>query len=441
MYFLYSVLFGLALLLASPYFLLKGLRHNKYLHNLRARLGAVPESLRQAAPGALWVHAVSVGEVLAVAPLVKELRARFPARKLFVSTTTRTGQEMAQRRLACDATFYFPLDFAFACRRALEAIQPAMVVIAETEIWPNFFRETHRHGARLLLVNGRLSDRSFRGYRLWRFFLRRALAQVDFFLLQSAADASRLRELGALPERVAVGGNLKFDLPEPTPSELVAELERLAQGAPIVVAGSTLAREEEHLLKALHVSEQLKGRRPVLVLAPRHPERFEEVARWLEARGTNFVRRSQSAAVGQPRQRRGQWRTDGQRPEVVLLDTMGELAGAYGAATVAFVGGSLVPAGGHNPIEPALWGKPVVFGPSMENFRGIAGALLKVHGAFQVRSPEELGILLATLLGDPAACQRAGAAARAAIERERGATARCADRIAALLAGPPGAAA
>jgi len=434
MYFLYSVLFGLALVLASPYFLLKGLRHNKYLHSLRARLGAVPEGLRQAAPGALWVHAVSVGEVLAVAPLVKELRARFPARKLFVSTTTRTGQEMAQRRLACDGTLYFPLDFAFACRRALDALQPAIVVIAETEIWPNFFRETRRHGARLLLVNGRLSDRSFRGYRLWRFFLRRALAQVDFFLLQSAADASRLRELGAPPERVAVGGNLKFDLPEPAPSELVAELERLAQGAPIVVAGSTLAREEEQLLNALHVSEQVKGRRPILVLAPRHPERFEEVARWLEARGTNFVRRSHSAADGQ-------WRTDGQRPEVVLLDTMGELAGAYGAATVAFVGGSLVPAGGHNPIEPALWGKPVVFGPSMENFRSVAGALLKVHGAFQVRTPDELGILLATLLGDPAACQRAGAAARAAIERERGATARCADRIAALLEPPPGAAA
>ena len=218
MHFLYSVLFGLALVLASPYFFLKGLRQNKYLHNLRARLGAVPEVLRQPAPGALWVHAVSVGEVLAIAPLVKELRGRFPARKLFVSTTTRTGQEMAQRRIACDGVFYFPLDFAFAGRRALDALQPALILITETEIWPNFFRQARRRGTRLVLVNGRLSDRSFRGYRLWRFFLRRVLGDVDFFLMQSAADASRLRELGAPLERVAVGGNLKFDLPEPAPS-------------------------------------------------------------------------------------------------------------------------------------------------------------------------------------------------------------------------------
>ncbi len=426
MYHLYTWMLAAALVLLSPYFLLRGLRQQKYLHSLRARMGRVPDIVRQAGPGAVWVHAVSVGEVLAVAPLLKELRARLPGRKLLVSTTTRTGQEMAARRLDADATFYFPLDFAFACRRYLDAIKPALVVIAETELWPNFLRQARRAGARIVVINGRISDRSFRGYRFWRFFLRRVLAGVDAFLMQTDEDARRLRELGAAPERVSVGGNLKFDLPRPARPAFLDDLERLAQGAPIIVAGSTLAREEEQLLYALQLSGKVEGRQALLVLAPRHPERFEEVARLLTDRGADFVRRSQ-------------WRDNGRRPDVVLLDTLGELAGAYAAATVAFVGGSLVPAGGHNPIEPARWGKPGVFGASMENFRAVAGALLAAHGAFQVNSADELGVLLATLLDDPQACQRAGAAARAVVERQRGAVALCAERIAALLAPLPGA--
>lgn len=428
MYLLYSLLLGATLALLSPYFLLKGLRQNKYLHSLRARLGRVPEALRQPKVGALWVHAVSVGEALAVAPLIKELRARFPGRKIFVSTTTRTGQEMAAKRLEADGTFYFPLDFAFACRRALEAVQPALVVIAETEIWPNFLRQARRAGARVVFVNGRISDRSLRGYRLWRFFVRRSLSHADFFLMQSEEDARRIRALGAPPGRVAVGGNLKYDLPQPARPAFLAELERAAQGSPIVVAGSTMRGEEELLLDALLVSCEVKGPRPVLLLAPRHPERFETVAQLLHTRGLRVVRRSR-------------WRSDGHRPEVVLLDTLGELAGVYAAATVAFVGGSLVQHGGHNPIEPALWAKPVLFGPSMENFRSIAQALVEARGAFQVRTPQALGILLATLLNDPEACRRAGAAARAVVERERGAAARCAERIAALLSSREGAAA
>ena len=434
MYFLYSVLLGAALVLLAPYFFLRGLRRNKYLHNLRARLGRLPENLRprafgnsaDAAPGPIWIHAVSVGEALAVAPLLEELRRQFPERRLLVSTTTRTGQEMATEKLQADATFYFPLDFRFACRRVLSALQPVLVLIAETEIWPNFLREAHRSGARVAFVNGRISDRSFSRYRFWRFFIRRVLENVDFFLMQSEEDARRIRALGAPAARVAVGGNLKFDMPEPARPAFLGELERLANGTPIIVAGSTLAAEEEQVLDAVRVSRTVEGKDALLVLAPRHPERFDEVARLLTLRGSKFVRRSQ-------------WRTDGGRPEVVLLDTLGELAGVYAAATVAFVGGSLVPAGGHNPIEPALWGKPVVFGASMENFRSVARALVEARAGFQVRSSDELGILLATLLGDAAACQRAGAAARALVERERGATARCAARLAALLGQEPGA--
>ncbi|MEE9234787.1 MAG: 3-deoxy-D-manno-octulosonic acid transferase [Candidatus Acidoferrales bacterium] len=426
MYFLYSLLLGAALLLLSPYFLLKGLRQNKYLHNLRQRLGRLPDAVRQpaprsSAPGAVWLHAVSVGEALAVAPLLKELRQRLPGRKLLVSTTTRTGQEVAAQRLDCDATFYFPLDFAFACRRALEGVKPALVVIAETEIWPNFLRQARRRGARVVFVNGRISDRSFGRYRRFRFFVRRALANVDLFLMQSQEDARRLRELGAPAERVAVGGNLKFDLPQPARPAFLEELERVAQRAPIVVAGSTLAGEEKKILDALRVCTEMDGRQAVLLLAPRHPERFEEVARLLAERGLRFIRRSRWSAI------------DG-RPDVVLLDTLGELAGAYAAATVAFVGGSLVPAGGHNPIEPALWGKPVIFGPSMENFRDVARALLEAKAAYRVSSSDELGILLAALLADPIACRRAGEAARQMVERERGAAARAAARIAELLA-------
>jgi 3-deoxy-D-manno-octulosonic-acid transferase len=424
MYLLYSVLLGLTLVLLSPYLLLKGLRQSKYLHSLRERLGRVPEKAREvaakAAGGTVWVHAVSVGEALAVAPLLKELRARLPGQPVLVSTTTRTGQEVAARRLDADATFYFPLDFGFACRRALADVRPALIVIAETEIWPNFLREARRAGARVAFVNGRLSDRSFRRYRRFRLLLRGVLAHVDYFLMQTEEDARRMRELGAPAERVAVGGNLKYDLPQPSRPAFLDELVAAAQRAPIIVAGSTLPAEEEKILRAVDICGEVGGRKPVLVLAPRHPERFNDVAELLEKQNVKFIRRSQ-------------WTPPDGRPPVVLLDTMGELAGTYAAATVAFVGGSLVPAGGHNPIEPALWGKPVLFGPSMENFRAIARSLVAAKAAFQVHSADELGVLLAALLSNPAACERAGEAGRILVERERGAAARCAARIASLI--------
>lgn len=427
MYFLYSMMLATVLALLSPYLLLRGWRQNKYLHSLRQRLGRIPAHVRQhrrrrdRSASVVWVHAVSVGEVLAVEPLVAELRRRFPGRKVLVSTTTRTGQELARRRFGRDTVFYFPLDFAFACRRLLRAVQPALVVIAETEIWPRFLYEAHRAGARVVFVNGRLSDQSFSGYRRWRFLVRRALAPVDLFLMQSEEDARRLRALGVPADRVQVGGNLKFDLPAPARPDFLAALEQLADGRSVVVAGSTARDEEEKVLAAMETCCQAGGRRPLLVLAPRHPERFEEVARLLTERRVDFVRRSELSAANGPVQ-------------AVLLDSLGELAGAYAAATVAFVGGSLVPGGGQNPIEPAIWGKPVVFGPSMENFRDAARWLVDAGAAFQVQSSQGLGLLLATLLDDAEARQRAGSAARAVVERERGAVTRCAERIVALLA-------
>jgi 3-deoxy-D-manno-octulosonic-acid transferase len=213
---------------------------------------------------------------------------------------------------------------------------------------------------------------------------------------------------------------LKYDLPQPSRPAFLDELVAAAQRAPIIVAGSTLPAEEEKILHAVDICGEVGGRKPVLVLAPRHPERFNDVAELLERQNVQYIRRSQ-------------WTPPDGRPPVVLLDTLGELAGTYAAATVAFVGGSLVPAGGHNPIEPALWGKPVLFGPSMENFRTIAVSLVAARAAFQVHSADELGILLAALLSNPAACERAGEAGRILVERERGAAARCAARIAALI--------
>lgn len=425
MYFLYSLMLGMALALLGPLLLLFPNKRNRYMHSLGQRLGSVPRRVQQAETGAIWVHAVSVGEVLAVEPLVAELRRRFPQRKVLISTTTRTGQELARLRYGEENVFYFPLDFAFACRRVLRAIKPALVVIAETEIWPNFLREARRAGARLAFVNGRLSDRSFRGYRRLRGLLRRALAPVDLFLMQSEEDVKRMRAVGAREDRVQAGGNLKFDLPLPKRPDFLPDLERVAQSAPIIVAGSTLAGEEEQVLEAVSTARSVKGRKPVLVLAPRHPERFEEVARLLAKRDVHFIRRRQLAEAGG-------------RPDVVLLDTLGELAGVYAVATLAFVGGSLVPKGGHNPIEPAFWGKPVLFGPSMENFRSMAEALVKAGAAFQVNSAEAMGLVLATLLASPEACERAGAAARAVVESERGASVRCADQLAALLQSAPG---
>ena len=424
MHFLYSLMLGGAFLLLAPFVLLVPAWREKYAPSLAARLGRVPGALRQPDKGAIWVHAVSVGEVIAIGPLVGELRQRYPHRKVLVSTTTRTGQELARLRFGEESVFYFPLDFVFACRRVLRGIRPALVIIAETEIWPNFLREAKRFGASVVLVNGRVSAKSARGYRRWKWFFRSVLSNVDLFLMQTQTDASRLHPAlngaGAGPGGIRVTGNLKFDQPPPQPAKFIPELERIAASAPIVVAGSTMPGEEDGLLEAMRACAASGARKPVLVIAPRHPERFGEVAKLLTARGVHYQRRTALEDTGR-------------RPEVVLLDTLGELAGTYAAATVAFMGGSLLPYGGHNPIEPAMWGKPILFGPSMENFQSVASELRKAGAAFEVRSPKALGILLATLLADPGKRERAGAAARTVVEQQRGATRRSVEEISRLL--------
>jgi len=429
-YFLRSVLLGMALPLIGGYYLLRDRRQRKrYRPSLPERFGRLPQSVHRPARGAIWIHAVSVGEVLAIAPLMPRLRQRFPERKIVVSTVTETGQELAASQLGADATFYLPLDYAFACRRAFRAVLPELVLIAETEFWPCFLREAKREGARVAIVNGRISDRSFGKYRFWRNSMRSILSHVDLFLMQSEGDARRIRAIGAAEDRVFVSGNLKYDLALPATSPVVTWLEgevRRQQRRPVIVAGSVVSGEESLVLIAFGVV-QGQWPRALLVLAPRRPDRFDVAARLAEESNRGVQRRSQlsfDSAADPPLD---------ESASVLLLDSVGELAGLYRLADAVFVGGSLVPVGGHNILEPASFGKPPLFGPSMENFREMAAQFLKVGAAIQVSSPEELGDAWIDLVQNGARREPMGMKARQLVEQNRGATERSLERIAGLL--------
>lgn len=422
MYFLYSLLLALAMILLAPYFLVQGLRHKKYLHNVGERLGMLPLALRQENPRALWLHAVSVGEALSGAELAAQLKRRFPERRLFLSTTTLTGQQVVRERLPfVDGTFYFPFDFSQAVRRTLGQIRPAMVVILETEIWPNFLREAHRAGIAVVFANGRVSDLSFRRYGWVRSFLGRVLSTPALFLMQSEADAGRIVSLGADPARVRAAGNLKFDFLPPREAAVVRSLEQAWKGRRVIVAGSTLEQEEEWILDA---AEALRREFPelALLLAPRHPERFAVVWRLIQSRNARAARRS-DWREGEPRE----------DVDIFLLDSVGELAAAYRLAEVAVVGGSFVPRGGHNILEPACYGKPILFGPSMENFRDIAAQFLAAGAGLQLRDAGELTGALRALLIAPEKAAEMGRRGRSLLEANRGATERVVNAIGELL--------
>jgi len=435
MYFLYTVLTALGVLLLLPYFAFLRWRRGKHFHGLRERLGSLPATVKSAAAGpdgAIWIHAVSVGEVLAAIPLVRRLRERFPGRPLVVSTTTPAGQALAHARFSppagADAVFYFPLDWPICVRRAFRAVRPALVVIVETEIWPNFLRHARRRGVPVVFVNGRISPRSFARSLRWKWlaggFFRSVLAGPRFFLMQSEADAERLRTLGADPRRVEVTGNLKYDIAPPAPGPVVDWLARAAESrGPILVAGSVIAGEEEPVLDAFAaVRKRFPG--ALLVLAPRKPDRFDSAAEVVARRGFRCLRRS-AADLAQP------FPAD---TEVLMLDTVGELAAVYQLAAAVFVGGSLVPAGGHNILEPAAFGKVPVFGPHMENFRDMAEEFRGAGAAVEVSGGEDLARRWIELLENQPQREALGRAARLLVERNRGATQRVLERLAAALA-------
>jgi 3-deoxy-D-manno-octulosonic-acid transferase len=423
MYALYSALAALFLVVTLPYWLLQMMRHGKYRAELRQRFGAVPPSLvARGEQRTIWVHAVSVGEVIASSAVVRALRLKFPSYRVLVSTTTSTGQKLAAKRFGAENVFYFPLDFGLAIRPYLDTLRPELVVVAETEFWPNFLRLAKRGGARIAVINCRISDRSFPSYKRFRFWLPRlleaTLRNVDCFLAQTEEDKRRLIEIGAYETKIAVTGNLKFDVEPPPVPELVASLrddfERSA-ASPVLVCGSTLEDEEGSLLSAFR-NILVNHPKAVMILAPRHPERFDEVAALVEQLGFRMWRRSL-------------WSGEALTGGVLLVDTIGELAAIYSLATVAFVGGSLVPRGGHNIIEPALYGVAIVTGNHYENFRDVVN-FFALRNAVRIVGLAELPLVLMELIEHDEERVTLGRNALAALESQRGATART---LAALM--------
>ena len=426
-YFLYSLLLGTAMLVSLPYWLYQILRHGKYHSGFAERIGRVPARLIKGSDSGsqrvIWVHAVSVGEVLAVCGLVEQMRRGFSSHRIVVTTTTDTGQELARKRFGAENVFYFPLDFVFAIRPYLQALNPELVILAETEFWPNFLRLAHVRGARIAVVNARISDRSRPRYRRFRWALRSMLGHVDLFLAQTEEDGRRLESIGADPARVRVTGNLKFDVTISTPQPIVESLRRAlsAEGAgPILVCGSTVEDEEPPLLKAF---ENLRVAHPraVMILAPRHPERFDDVAILLQQMNIRFYRRSR-------------WAREPLAGAVFLVDSIGELSSVYALADVAFVGGSLVPRGGHNIIEPAQHGVAIVVGNHTENFRDIV-ALFQRRDAVRIVGLAELPLTLMQLLADDSERRALGRRAAETLQLQTGATARTLEALQTLL--PP----
>lgn len=407
------------------------LRHGKYRRGLSERLGRIPARIVPGRPAAktsadgasrvIWIHAVSVGEVIAVNGLVAAIRSRLPGYRVFVTTTTDTGQAMARKRFGEENAFYFPMDFAFAIRPYLQTLKPELVVIAETEFWPNFLRLAHESGARIAIVNARISDRSWPNYRRFRSALRHVLAHVDVFLAQTPTDAERLRAIGARENRVQATGNLKFDAPLPEPTPIVESLKRSfieTAAGPVLICGSTTDGEEPLLLKAFE-NVLVTHPQAVMLLAPRHPERFDSVATFLQEMGIRFWRRSL-------------WQGESLAGGVFLLDAMGELAALYALADVAFVGGSLVPRGGHNIIEPAQYGVAIVVGKHTENFRDIV-EMFRKRDALRIVGQSELPLVLMDLFAHPEERAALGRRAAETIRSQTGATLRTLEAIQDLL--------
>jgi 3-deoxy-D-manno-octulosonic-acid transferase len=439
MYFLYSLLLTAGFVVLLPRFLWDAVRHGKYAAGFGERTGGV-EPVEAGGQPVVWLHCVSVGETQAARPLARAVLDAFPEHALVVSTTTLTGQRLA--RAAFDGlalrVFYFPFDWAWSVRRSLRRVNPAAVLVMETELWPRFLSECRASGVPVALLNGRISENSFRRYRLVKSFIGRVLGDIDLAVMQSAADAERLLALGARPERVKVSGNVKFDLDDGGDQlRLTEELRqrfRTDRGGPLVVAASTHAPEERIVIDSfIQLRRVMDEQRPRLMIAPRHPERFDEVAALLDSSGVRWARRSRPAADGDA------------ECEAVLLDTVGELRAVYPLAELVFVGGSVARVGGHNVIEPAAAARCVVTGAHTSNFKAVVRAFLERGALVQLPDLEAdeaasaaLAGVFRELLEDGPRRRRIGEAARAVIDENRGATGRTVALLRPLLeAGPP----
>jgi 3-deoxy-D-manno-octulosonic-acid transferase len=417
---MYNILFSLFLVVSFPYFLLRGLFARSFRTVLAQRFGRFPP-LPSGRP--IWIHAASVGEVLCSMPLVKKIRSEFPGWSILLTTMTQAGNETARRQLPeVDEVLFFPWDHPFVLGRAFRKIDPALLLIAETELWPNLLRFCGRKGVEAILFNGRISDPSFPRYRLLRFFFKRYLQDVPLFLMQTERDRHRIVQIGASPERTRVAGNIKFDQTVPPLSdETKGRWEQsfgLRGDEKILIAGSTHSGEEEILLGVHHGLLRIIPDL-ILILCPRHLDRLDQVEKVLRRKKVAWVRRS---ALSPEKPLTGYETRE--QPRVVLLDTLGELMKLYSLGTLVFIGGSLVPVGGHNPLEPLFFKKGVLFGPHMFNFREISRMLVESGGALQVRDAEDLLFHSRRLLQEERARQEMGERGHQVLQTHRGATER-----------------
>ena len=433
MYFIYSLLLTLGFVVLLPRFVVDALRSGKYVTGLRQRLGNVPK-INSGGKSVVWLHCVSVGEAQAAQSLVRALTSRFPNLALVISTTTVTGQQLARDifRDQAQAVFYFPIDWAWTVRRVLRRVQPATILVMETELWPHLFREATRRKIPVALVNGRISDKSFGRYKMVRAFIRRALNHLRVAVMQSELDAARISELGMADDRISISGNLKFDSMSVSANDEVTDEIRhrfgFNDGRPLIVAASTHHPEESAVVDAFKLVRQTHSQTRLLI-APRHPERFDEVAALLLKSGLSLARRSAPTSA------------EDAGADVVLLDSIGELRGVYPLAEIAFVGGSIAPHGGHSVIEPAACGVCTITGPNMQNFAAVTQALLAEDALIQLSGANEPAAALARvideLLSDDARRRGLGQRAMAVSNRNRGATARTLEVISNILAVAP----
>ncbi|MCA9207069.1 MAG: 3-deoxy-D-manno-octulosonic acid transferase [Planctomycetales bacterium] len=430
MRYLLNLVYCLLAVAVSPWLLYAAIRKGKYREGWAAKLwGSTP--VCRSGRTRVWLHAVSVGEVNVLRPVLKRIAARHPDWECVVSTTTKTGYELARRLFPQQTVFYCPLDFSWAVARAMRRTPPDLLVLVELELWPNLIAAAKRHGASVAIINGRLSDKSARGYARFRWFIRRVLGNVDLILAQNEEYATRFRELLSDPvggTRVQVSGSLKFDgaaTERANPAtQRLAKLVGIEPGDLVFLAGSTQAPEEAF---AVECFRRLSPEHPELrlILVPRHPERFDEVARILEASSCMWQRRSQLHDAGAMSEAR-----------ILLVDTIGELGAWWGAAHIGFVGGSLGSRGGQNMIEPAAYGVAVSFGPNTRNFRDVVSMMLDREAAVVVRDQAELERFVARCLTDSVLRQSLGDRARELVGEQLGATDRTVAALSELLPAP-----